>query len=153
MQINVLLSIKPEFATAILAGKKKFEFRRTIFKNTNVKKVYVYASKPIGLVIGEFEIDEIIASDPRSLWKTTKKGSGISKKYFDKYFEGRNVAYALKVSTTHSYEKPMTLMEMFNINRPPQSFMYVYSLPYNGSLPHPSAAEEVNLAVASSIAR
>ncbi len=54
MQINVLLSIKPKFAAAIFAGEKQFEFRRAIFKNTNVKKVYVYASKPIGLVIGEF---------------------------------------------------------------------------------------------------
>ncbi len=125
MQINVLLSIKPKFAAAILSGEKQFEFRRAIFKNTNVKKVYVYASKPIGLVIGEFEIDKIITADPESLWKTTKKASGISKEYFDKYFEGREVAYALKVRTVRSYRAPVSLIDMFNINRPPQSFMYV----------------------------
>ncbi len=125
MPINVLLSIKPNFAAAIFSGKKQFEFRRAIFKNTNVKKVYVYASKPIGLVIGEFEIDKIIAADPESLWKTTKKASGISKEYFDEYFEGSEVAYALKVNTVQAYEVPVTLMDMFNIKRPPQSFLYV----------------------------
>lgn len=125
MQINVLLSIKPKFATAIFTGEKQFEFRRAIFKSTNVKKVYVYASKPIGLVIGEFEIDKIITADPESLWKTTKKASGISKEYFDEYFEGREIAYALKVNAVQAYEDPVTLMDMFNINRPPQSFMYV----------------------------
>ena len=125
MPINVLLSIKPKFAAAIFSGEKKYEFRRTIFKNTNVKKVYVYASRPIGLVIGEFEIDEIITAEPELLWKVTKEAAGIRKEYFDSYFNGRDSAHALKVSKTHCYKKPMTLMKMFNINRPPQSFMYI----------------------------
>lgn len=125
MQINVLLSIKPEFAASIFSGKKKFEFRRAIYKDSSVKKVYLYASKPICLVVGEFEVDEIITSDPESLWEATKKASGISKDYFDKYFNGRDVAHALKVGSAQYYEEPMTLREMFNISRPPQSFMYV----------------------------
>lgn len=123
--MDVLLSIKPRFASAIFSGEKQFEFRRAIFKNKNVKKVYVYASKPIGLVIGEFEIEEVIAEEPNSLWNITKSASGISKKYFDEYFEGKQIAYAIKVSGTQEYASPVTLMELFNINRPPQSFMYV----------------------------
>jgi predicted transcriptional regulator len=123
--MDVLLSIKPRFARAIFSGEKRFEFRRTIFKDKNVKKVYVYASKPIGLVIGEFEIGEVITEEPDSLWNITKNTSGISKKYFDEYFKGKQVAYAIKVSEAQEYAKPVTLMEMFNINRPPQSFMYV----------------------------
>lgn len=123
--MDVLLSIKPEFASAIFSGEKRFEFRRAIFKDKAVKKVYVYASKPVGLVIGEFEIEEVISEDPDSLWKLTKSASGISKEYFDEYFEGKPVAYAIKVSAVREYSKPATLMELFNINRPPQSFMYV----------------------------
>ncbi len=125
MQINVLLSIKPEFAALIFSGHKKFEFRKTIFKNPSVRKAYVYASRPISLVIGEFEIEEIISSDPESLWKETMNNSGISRDYFYKYFDGRNIAHALKVGIAVCYKNPKTLMEMFNINRPPQSFMYI----------------------------
>jgi predicted transcriptional regulator len=123
--MDVLLSIKPRFASAIFSGEKQFEFRRAIFKNKNVRRVYVYASKPIGLVIGEFEIEKVIAEEPNSLWNITKSASGISRKYFDEYFEGRQIAYAIKVSETQEYANPVTLMELFNINRPPQSFMYV----------------------------
>jgi predicted transcriptional regulator len=123
--MDVLLSVKPRFARAIFSGEKQFEFRRAIFKEKNVKRVYVYASKPIGLVIGEFEIEEVIAEEPNSLWNTTKSASGISKKYFDDYFEGKQIAYAIKVSGAQEYAEPVTLMELFNINRPPQSFMYV----------------------------
>lgn len=123
--MDVLLSIKPKFASAIFSGEKQFEFRRTIFKNTNIKKIYVYASKPIGLVIGEFEIEEVITENPASLWKITKNASGISKKHFDEYFEGKQIAYAIKVSSAQRYTQPRTLMELFNIGKPPQSFMYV----------------------------
>jgi len=123
--MDVLLSIKPRFASAIFSGEKQFEFRRAIFKDKNVKKVYVYASKPIGLVIGEFEVEEVITEEPDSLWNITKSASGISKKYFDEYFEGKQIAYAIKVSRAQEYAKPATLMELFDINRPPQSFMYV----------------------------
>jgi len=125
MQISVLLSIKPKFAAAILSGKKQFEFRRAIFSNKKVKKVYVYASHPIGLIIGEFEIDTIISMDPESLWKATQEAAGISKQYFDEYFEGKEYAHALKVRSVRPYKKPKSLMDMFNIERPPQSFMYV----------------------------
>ena len=56
--MDVLLSIKPKFANAIFSGEKKFVFRRVIFKDKTVKKVYVYASKPIGLVIGDYSCVE-----------------------------------------------------------------------------------------------
>lgn len=123
--MDVLLSIKPKFASAIFSGEKQFEFRRAIIKNKGVRRVYIYASKPIGLVVGEFEIEEVITEDPDSLWNITKSASGISKKYFDEYFKGKQVAHAIKVSRVQEYSKPATLMELFNIDRPPQSFMYV----------------------------
>lgn len=125
--MDVLLSIKPKFASAIFSGEKQFEFRRSIFKDKDVRKVYVYASKPIGLVIGEFEIEEVITEDPDLVWDITKSASGISKKYFDEYFKGKQVAHAIKVSAVREYSKPATLMELFNIDRPPQSFMYVHA--------------------------
>ena len=46
--MNVLLSIKPEFAFKIFDGTKKYEFRKSIFKKPGVKKVIVYASSPTG---------------------------------------------------------------------------------------------------------
>jgi len=37
--MKILLSIKPEYAEKIFAGTKKYEFRRSIFKNPDVKTV------------------------------------------------------------------------------------------------------------------
>ncbi|SUF92800.1 bacteriophage protein [Salmonella enterica] len=76
--MKVLLSIKPEFAESILEGEKRFEFRKTIFRNKDVKTVVIYATMPVGKVIGEFDIADILSSEPSDLWKATKKYAGIT---------------------------------------------------------------------------
>ena len=64
---SVILSIKPEYAKAIMSGKKRVEFRRKIFKRP-VNKVYVYSSSPVKKIIGFFIIDSIIEDSPLRLW-------------------------------------------------------------------------------------
>lgn len=125
MQTSVLLSIKPEFAKKIFQGVKKYEFRKALFKNRNVNKVVVYASAPISKVIGEFEIDDIIMLEKELLWKMTKEYSGIPKDYFDEYFEGRSVGYAIKIRKSKLYCMPLDLYKHFSVKYPPQSFMYL----------------------------
>ncbi len=121
--MKVVLSIKPEFADKIFDGSKKFEFRRSIFKNENVKTVIVYASSPVKKVIGEFEIDSIINEELESLWKMTSNYSGISKDYFDKYFFDKEAGYAIKIKNTKRYRRPKSLQKDFDL-MPPQSFAY-----------------------------
>jgi len=53
--MQVLLSIKPEYAEKILNGEKKYEFRKVLPKNKSITKVIIYATMPIGKVIGEFQ--------------------------------------------------------------------------------------------------
>jgi predicted transcriptional regulator len=122
--MNVLLSIKPEFADKIFTGEKRFEFRRVIFKNREVKRVFVYASAPISMVIGEFEIEDILAGELGELWEQTKKHAGITENYFLDYFEGRESGYAIKVKKTNRYSTPHHIEERFGVT-PPQSFVYV----------------------------
>lgn len=122
--MKVLLSIKPEYAEKILNGEKKYEFRRSIFKNTNVKKIVIYASSPIQKVIGEFEIDCITSLETEDLWNKTKRHSGIDKEFYDNYFNGKETAHAIKVKKTKRYRKQLGL-DYFNINYAPQSFAYI----------------------------
>ena len=123
--MKVLLSIKPQFAEKIFDGTKKFEFRKSIFKNNTIKSIVVYASSPVQMVIGEFEIEDILMENPMTLWEITSNYSGISKEYFDQYFTVRDTAYAIKINKTKRYKKPLNLKSDFGINFPPQSFMYL----------------------------
>ncbi len=123
--MKVLLSIKPQFAEKIFNGTKKYEFRKSIFKNNKVKSVVVYASSPVQKVIGEFEIEEILMENPATLWKITHNFSGITKEYFDQYFTARDTAYAIKINRTKKYNSPLNLKTDLGIDFPPQSFMYL----------------------------
>ncbi|MBP6904408.1 MAG: ASCH domain-containing protein [Bacilli bacterium] len=122
--MKVLLSIKPEYAEKIFEGTKKYEFRRSVFKNRNVKTVVVYASSPVQKVIGEFDIEHIINDDLHRLWSITKEFSGISKDYFFEYFNNKEKGYAIKIKKTRRYDKLLSLKNDFNA-KPPQSFMYL----------------------------
>ena len=122
--MKVVLSIKPEFANKIFDGSKKFEFRKSIFKNKEVKSIIVYASSPVQKVIGEFEIAEIYNYDLDSLWRLTKDYSGISEDYFYQYFSDKEKGFAIKIKNKRKYKIPKCLREDFKLN-PPQSFAYV----------------------------
>lgn len=122
--MKVLLSIKPNFAEQIFNGSKTYEFRRTIFKNKNIRTVVVYVSSPIQQVIGEFEIGEIIYAPLSVLWKRTQLNAGLSRKEFYKYFTDKEKGYAIKIKKIHKYRKPLSLKQNFRVN-PPQSFIYL----------------------------
>lgn len=122
--MKVVLSIKPEFAFKIFDGSKKFEFRKAIFKNKNVKSVVVYASSPVQKVIGEFEIGKIFNNDLETLWDLTSEFSGISEEYFYEYFSDRENGFAIQVKKKKKYKEPKCLKRDFNLN-PPQSFAYI----------------------------
>ncbi|CAI3318085.1 ASCH domain-containing protein [Enterococcus cecorum] len=124
--MKVLLSIKPEFVDEIMSGRKRFEYRKKVFKRTDVTTIVVYATKPFGKVVGEFEIDEIIEDDLDILWQETKSYSGISKKFFDEYFKDRDSGFAIKIKNFTAYDVPIELSEYdSNIKVAPQSFCYV----------------------------
>jgi predicted transcriptional regulator len=125
MPTRVLLSIKPKFANAILEGAKTFELRRAVFRDPTVRKIVIYASSPISLVIGDFIVDGILALEPKKLWAVTEKGAGVKQQFFDDYFRGREIGFALKVHLPRRYAKPLDLKEHFGLSRPPQSFCYL----------------------------
>lgn len=125
--MNVILSIKPQFVQEIIAGRKKFEFRKKIFKQ-QIQKVYIYSSSPECKIIGEFVLGHIVEGTPISVWKKTNKHSGITKAFFDSYFLNRKKAYALKINDFIKYEKPVNPYAILSDFTPPQSYRYVENL-------------------------
>lgn len=123
--MKVLLSIKPEYANKILSGEKRFEFRKVSFTNASVKTVVIYATKPIGKVVGEFEILDIYSDSPSKIWEKTKKHAGVDKNFFDSYYEGKRIAVAIAVGEVQRYKNPIELAELGGSSLAPQSFRYL----------------------------
>lgn len=120
---KMLLSINPEHVDNILQGTKIYEFRKRPCKR-KVDKIVIYATYPVKKVVGEVEVIDILEMQKESLWKITRKQSGISKAFFDRYYEGRNTAVAYKLGEVIQYEKPHDLNE-FGVKVAPQSYMYL----------------------------
>ena len=123
--MKVLLSIKPEFAEKIFNGSKKYEFRRSVFKNPDVNTVVVYASSPVQRIIGEFKIEKIINEDITMLWEKTKEFSGISENFFFEYFNNKEKGYAIQIKEAKRYKESLCIKKDYNAT-PPQSFMYIH---------------------------
>jgi len=123
--MKVLLSIKPEFVEKILDGTKKFEFRKSVFKRKGINKVIIYATMPIGKVVAEFTIEEILHEKPDTIWDLTKDFSGITRKFFDEYYDGKETAVAIRVGNVTKYSKPLCLSELGDGVVAPQSYRYL----------------------------
>jgi predicted transcriptional regulator len=123
--MKILLSIKPQFAEKILNGTKRFEYRRALYRNKDVRSVIIYATKPVGMIIGEFEVGGLLSDAPESLWASTKKHSGITKQFFMSYFENRAKAFAIQVKNPTRYDEPLALNRLVGTSPAPQSFMYL----------------------------
>ncbi|MBR2510558.1 MAG: ASCH domain-containing protein [Alphaproteobacteria bacterium] len=120
---QMLLSINPEYVDKILAQTKKFEYRKTRCR-ANVDTIIIYSTYPVMRVVGEVKVLEIIEDTTSIVWQKTKANSGITKRFFDSYYKGRDKAVAYRLGKIKRYKKPMLLSE-FGLSCAPQSFVYI----------------------------
>lgn len=120
---TMLLSIKPEYAKAILAGQKKYEFRKRRCR-TGVNKIVFYSTAPESRVVGEAEIENIIEGDPSAIWEQTKDAAGIARDKYCEYYHGYSNAVAYQLKNVIAYDSPKELSD-YGISHVPQSFVYL----------------------------
>ena len=123
--MNVLLSINPQHVENIFSGIKRFEFRRKVFARNDVQTVLIYSTRPVGKLVGEFDIAEIVEGTPDQVWDVAHAMAGISRCFYDSYFGKREVAFALRIGDVRIYDEPIDPMDVIDNFTPPQSYMYV----------------------------
>lgn len=123
--MNVILSIRPTFCQSIFESKKVYEYRKRVFKRTDIDKVYIYASKPICKVIGYFTVKRIINDTPSMVWDLTHEYGGISKNQFLNYFKGHDVAHAIEIDEVVQLDTPFNPKQVIQGFTAPQNFCYV----------------------------
>jgi type I restriction enzyme S subunit len=123
---NVLISIKPRFVNEIIKGTKKYEFRRSIFKDAKeIGKVFIYATAPIKKIVASFSIGEIVADHPEALWNRCQSVSGIDRSSFFEYFKNKDVGFAIKIKDLDVFKTPVDPTRVIPGFVAPQSYRYV----------------------------
>lgn len=121
---NILMSINPIYADKILSGTKKYEYRKVKAKKDKVNKIVIYATYPIMKVVGEVEVKDILEETPEKLWNVTKEYSGVTKQFYDNYFNKSSKAIAYKLGKIEKYDEPKKLEDV-GVKCVPQSFLYL----------------------------
>lgn len=121
---KILMSINPIYADKILSGTKKYEYRKVKAKKDKVNKIVIYATYPIMKVVGEVEVKDILEETPEKLWDVTKEYSGVTKQFYDNYFNKSSKAIAYKLGKIEKYDEPKKLEDV-GVKCVPQSFLYL----------------------------
>jgi type I restriction enzyme S subunit len=123
--MDVLLSIKPRYVRSIIDGEKRYEFRKSIFRQPDVSRVYIYSSSPVKKIVASFEIGDILEDRPADLWETVKDYAGIDDRDFFEYFAGKSRAFAIEIQDLQELSEPIDPRETIPGFVPPQSYCYV----------------------------
>lgn len=119
----MLLSINPQHVRKILNGTKRYEFRKVRCR-PEVKSILIYSTAPVGRVVGEVELVDVLHGSPDEVWQRTAHHSGISRSFFDSYYSGRDRAIAYELGDIIVFEEPVPLQEL-GVSCAPRSFLYM----------------------------
>ena len=123
--MDVLLSIKPKYVKSIIEGEKRYEFRKTIFRNREINRIYIYSSSPVKKIVASFEVWEILEDHPVDLWDNVKEYAGIDDQDFFSYFAGKSRAFAIGIQDLREFNDPIDPYETMPGFVPPQSYCYM----------------------------
>ncbi len=128
MDVFILLSIKPKFVKEILLRRKRYEFRKQIYKKNNTENtttIFIYSSHPEKKIVAKFQHGKIIKNNPKELWKQCKDHAGISETEFFAYFKDKSIGYAIEIQNLTQFEPPIDPKTLDPNFRAPQSFCYL----------------------------
>lgn len=124
-RFGLLMSIQPQFATAILDGTKTVELRRKPPRN-HPDIVIIYGSGTAKAILGMARLNAIHTSTPADIWKKFGTASGLTRAEFDEYFSGSGTASAIELIDARRSSAQVPLKRLREVGlEPPQSWRYV----------------------------
>jgi predicted transcriptional regulator len=125
---NLIMSIKPQFVSAILDGTKRYELRRRISPSIGANsRILIYCTSPISAVVATASVKQIFHQSVNSIWRNYKHSVGVGSKDFQSYFDEVASGFVIELYEVKRLEifVPLALLKKkFNIN-PPQSYQFL----------------------------
>jgi predicted transcriptional regulator len=122
--MDILLSIKPQYAEAILSGKKTVEFRKSSFPKS-VRIMVLYATSQVKRIVGVVKVKQVVVLSPEGAWRRYRNRGAIDKKAFDAYYAGAKKAVCLEIGKVRRLARPMNPKKVIKRFRAPRSFRYL----------------------------
>ena len=95
---DAIISIRPNFAAAILSGSKTVELRRRIPPLEIGTRLWIYATRPTAAVLGSAIVVAIVRGTPDAVWEAYSEQAAITHDEFNSYFEGAREAIGISLT-------------------------------------------------------
>lgn len=132
--MNIMLSLKPQYAELIYSEKKTVEWRHTFpDKVFFCDRVYIYETSPVKKVTGYFRFNLLLKPFyieyrdfdilPRNIKDKCEEWGQVPLPLLQKYAEAGPV-WGWHILNPVKYQNPLDLA-IFGMDRPPQSWQYI----------------------------
>jgi len=126
---KILLSMHPIYAELIFSGKKQVEIRKKFSRRLKGRKAVVYGTQPLGSLVGEVTIADVVPGSPKEIWDRYGAKTGCSYEEFAAYAGDSTEIFGIELSDVNPYLSPVGIAQISHLIRedlrPPQSFMNV----------------------------
>lgn len=123
----VLLSVRPRYAHALLAGTKTAEVRRRFPHQPRGTILYLYSSTPERAVLGTVQLEAIDRPNANRVWHLYRDQIGIEEAALSDYLADLDSAAILRVNNVRRWRHSVPLRDLrlrLGIE-PSQSFRYL----------------------------
>ena len=124
---HLLISLSPDNAEKILSGSKSVEIRRRFSKNWENKRATLYASRPVGALVGEARIVRVISGHPERIWHHFGHLVDCKREQYDAYVGNQTNVYALVLGNVAAFAEQIPITQLSHLLdeslKPPQSYL------------------------------
>lgn len=125
MDMSIILPIHPIYVNRIKHGMKRVEFRKRLWNERNeVKRVFIYETRPKSAIVGYFEIADIISGTPREVYEMAGMFTGIDYNDYVEYAGDSDVMKGIVIRYPVFFKRPVSIYEL-GLKHPPQSFYFI----------------------------
>ena len=112
--VEALLAVHPEYATAMLHGRKTVEIRRRVPSLRPGTRLWLYATRPCSRIVGCVTVEMMTRASVHELWERFHACVLVDQSTFYSYFSGLAHGIALSLSSPVEID-PIPLAELSKV--------------------------------------
>lgn len=109
---DILISVRPDYVVKLLEGDKTVELRRRAVRVLPGTRVWLYATLPVGRIVGFGEVQSVHEHSPVEIWKEFGGRAGITEDHFFDYFDGVSRGCAIVFRQVVRSQRELELSEL-----------------------------------------
>lgn len=122
---QVMISLNPVYGKLVLSGSKTVELRSRIVRIKPYTKVWIYVKSPVGKVVAQADVEQVIHDHPSVIWNEYREQMCIDRAYFEDYVGDRCLVSAIVMQRLRKLDEPVSIggiRHVVSTFQPPQFY-------------------------------